>query len=78
MVMSATGQDFYRKQILDGLNKLTPEHHLLFRRMYSPWELEKPLEDVVRDLPEDRLDWALKQIERTLDKIKKEQETIDG
>ena len=36
--------------------------------MYSPDDLEKSIDDVVDAMPEKRLDWAMQQIQRTLDK----------
>lgn len=58
----------YRKKILQGLMKLTPESQLLFKRMYSHKDLDKSLEEVVDLIPPLKLDWALNQVERTLEK----------
>ena len=61
-------QNFARKQILDGLNQLPPENQMLFKRMYSHKDLDAPIEAVVANMPEDRLDWAMQQVSRTLNK----------
>lgn len=58
-------QDFARKTLLDGLNQLEDAHRLLFKRMYSHKNLEASIEDVVASIPEDKLDWAMQQVERT-------------
>jgi len=59
-------QDFARKYILDGLNQLTEANHLIFKRMYSHKNLEASIEEVVANMSEDRLDWAMQQVQRSL------------
>jgi len=65
--MNTKLQDFARQKILDGLGKLEPEHHLLFRRMYSHKNLDADLENVVQNMPEDKLDWAMQQVQKSVD-----------
>lgn len=60
-------QEFARKSILEGLNKLKEDCHLLFKRMYSHKNLEAPIEEVVANIPEEKLDWAMQQVERSLE-----------
>ena len=61
-------QKFARSQILNGLMRLKPECHTLFKRMYSNKNLEADLETVVSRIPEDRLDCAMQQVIRSLEK----------
>ena len=60
-------QEFARKTLLDGLNQLTETNHLLFKRMYSHNDLEVSIESIVASMPEEKLDWAMQQVQRTLD-----------
>lgn len=46
----------------------TAAQQLMFKRMYSPKKLDKPILDVVDDMPIDKLKCALSQIENTLNK----------
>jgi len=61
-------QDFARSTLKANLRKCTLEQLSIFNRMYSPDDLEKSIDDVVDAMPEKRLDWAMQQIQRTLDK----------
>lgn len=58
-----------KNKMNDGLAKLDEKHHLLFKRMYSPDNLDRSLEDIVANFPPDKLDNAYDQIERTLIKL---------
>lgn len=61
------------KQLLkDGLNKLPQNWQLTFKRMYSHKNLELPINEVVDNMPDDKLDWALSQVENSLAKIEKQ------
>ena len=40
---------------------------MLFKRMYSPNNLDLDIEDIVDSMPEDRLDWAMTQVYKTLE-----------
>lgn len=59
----------YRSELKAGLALLEEAHHLLFKRMYSPEDLERNIEDVVDSISPDKLDWALSQVRRTVDKM---------
>lgn len=58
-------QDYARSKIKEGLSILTDGHRMLFKRMYSPNDLGKDIGAVVDDMPTDKLDWAMQQIENT-------------
>ena len=66
--MNAQLQAFARHTIKEGLAQLPDVCVLLFKRMYSPGNLELPIEEVVDKMPEDRLDWAMQQVENSLKK----------
>ena len=59
---------FARETLKEGLAKCTKEQILLFKRMYSHEDLEKDINKVVDDMPDEKLDWAMQQVERTLTK----------
>ena len=61
-------QAFARAQILDGLSQLPDRCVMLFKRMYAHRDLDKPLANVVRDIPAEKLDWAMQQVSNTLAK----------
>ncbi len=62
-------QDFARSEIKKGLAKLPESNHLLFKRMYSHENLDLPINDVVDKMEYERLDWALQQVERSVNKL---------
>lgn len=65
-----TLEAFARSEILSGLNRLEEKNRTLFKRMYARGgDISIPIEDVVRDMPMAKLDTALSQVERTLEKI---------
>lgn len=61
-------QDFARSTLKDGLSKLPENWQMLFKKMYSPDDLSVNIEAVVDMVPEDKLDWAMQQVQRSLDK----------
>ena len=61
-------QDFARQTLKDGLSQLPEDQQLMFKRMYSHENLEASINDVVDSMPEDKLDWAMQQVERSLAK----------
>ena len=67
--MNDSLQQFARQQLKDGLAMLPESHHLMFKRMYSHKNLEKDINAVVDDMPEEKLDWAMQQVERSLEKL---------
>ncbi len=73
MNMNASIADYARGRILEGLLKLPEGHQKLFKRMYSHNDLASTIEDVVKNMEEGKLDWALTQVQNSLKK-----EKIDG
>ncbi len=64
--MNQTLVDFARTNLKEGLAQCTPKQVMLFKRMYSPYNLDATIEDVVDKMPIGKLDWAMLQVERTL------------
>lgn len=61
-------QEFARNQLKEGLGRLPESNQMLFKRMYSHEDLSRDINDVVDFMPEEKLDWAMQQVQRTLDK----------
>lgn len=61
--------NFTREQLKQGLSQCSSEQQLLFKRMYSHQNLELPINEVVDNMPNEKLDWALTQVEKTLAKL---------
>jgi hypothetical protein len=66
--MNETLSQYARQQLKLGLSQCTEQQQMLFKRMYSHKDLEKPIDDVVDAMPDDKLDWAMQQVERTLER----------
>ena len=61
-------ETFARDFLKNGLAECTDSERHLFKRMYSPDDLEKPIDQVVDDMDPKKLDWAMIQLENTLKK----------
>ena len=66
--MHPTIESFARTEIKKGLAHCTPEEWMLFKRMYSPRDLKADMDDVVNEIPTDKLDSALGLVNRTISK----------
>lgn len=79
-------QEFARRTLKEGLAKLNEGNHRVFKLVYgrgkairgiparSVEEAEKmPINDVVDEIPDDKLDWAMQQVERSLVKLAQSQ-----
>ena len=62
-------QVFARQTLKDGLAQLPESHQKLFKRMYSHKNLDLDINLVVDQMSQDKLDWALGQVKRSLNKI---------
>ena len=61
-------QEFARNSILEGLSKLPESNQRFFIQLYSHNNLKASIEDVVANMPADKLDWAMQQVENSLNK----------
>lgn len=62
-------QTFARTTIKEGLALLPESHRLLFKGMYSHEGLDADINHVVDTMPEDKLDWAMQQITRSIESL---------
>lgn len=66
--MNGQLENYARQTLKEGLANCTQEQQLLFKRMYSFKDLDCPINNVVDLVSEEQLDWAMQQVERTLQK----------
>lgn len=59
------------------LAECTEGQQLMFKRMYSPHNLNIHINDAVEQMDDDRIDWAFSQVERTLAKNFRAKNRID-
>lgn len=64
--MNKTISRIIRQQIKDGLKQLPDSWQTKFKRMYSQNNLDWDIETVVDNMPNEKLDWALSQVENSL------------
>jgi ABC-type uncharacterized transport system fused permease/ATPase subunit len=63
-------QQYARDQLKQGLAQCSEQQQLMFKRMYYHKDLTLPINEVVDKMPVDKLDWAMQQVQRTLDKVR--------
>ena len=61
-------QVFARQTIKEQLTICTEAQQLIFKKMYSHDDLELDINTVVDNMEASKLDWAMKQVQRTLAK----------
>ena len=61
-------EDYTRQKIKEGLLKLPKDCQKFFKRMYSSQNLELPVNEVVDNMPGEKLGWALTQVKNTLNR----------
>ena len=69
--MNNTIEQFTREEIKNGLTLLPEGWTLMFKRMYSHKDLDANINDIVDNMPAEKLDWALSQVENSLAKQRK-------
>lgn len=57
-----------RDILKDGLTRCTKKSQQFFKRMYAHGNLELSIAEVVDQMEPEKLDWAMEQVQRTLDK----------
>lgn len=62
-------EEFTRSAIKAGLAKLPKDNQMIFKRMYSHEDLEADIDDVVDVMDAEKLDWAMQQVQRSIEKI---------
>ena len=68
--MNSQLANYARGKIKEGLSKLSEGHQAVFKRMYSHKNLELPIDKVVDNMPDTKLNWALTQVQNSLKKSK--------
>ena len=65
-------QNFARQNLKDGLAKLPEDWQRKFKQMYAGtgWNAAVDINMVVDEMEEDKLDWAMQQVERSIEKVK--------
>ena len=58
--------DFSKTWLKENLNKLIPDAQHKFKQMYAKGNFDLDINEVVDRMDEDKLDWAMNQVERTL------------
>jgi hypothetical protein len=71
--MNKTLSNFAREKLKQGLLQLPDGWQMMFKRMYSHGNLDADINNVVDNMPEDKLDWAMQQVEQSLIKHYKNQ-----
>lgn len=66
-----------RKSIKDFLTECDESQQLLFKRMCSHKNLNLPINDVVDNVPIEKLDWAFTQCETTVNKNRQKIESLN-
>lgn len=69
--MNKTVANFTREQIKTGLKQLPESWQFLFKRMYSHNNLELDIDTVVYNIPDEKLERALQQVENSLENLKR-------
>lgn len=71
---------FAEAEILKGLQQLPEDWQMKFKLMYGRQNGKRPLEeskamlieDVIREVPDDRIDWAMQQVENSIKSLAKQ------
>ena len=63
-------RDFARKTLKENLALCSDGEVHRFKLMYSPKNVELDFRKVVDAMPKEKLDWAMQQVQRTLDQRK--------
>lgn len=65
-------QDFARNELKASLAQLPEGWQKRFKQIYSHKNPNADINEVVEKMPEDKLDWAMQQVENSLKKINKQ------
>ena len=69
--MNKSLASFARERIKEGLKSLPRGEQEMFKRFYAQGQLELPINIVVENMPDVKLDWALTQVQNSLKKREK-------
>lgn len=66
--MNTTIKNIAKKILKELLIECTDEQQLIFKRMYSHKNLELSINEAVDQMADNEIDWAMTQVERTVEK----------
>lgn len=64
-------QQFARNFLKQRLYILPERNQQVFKMMYSHKNMDASIDEVVNNMPADRLDWAMTQVQNSVDEIHK-------
>lgn len=64
-------KDFRKEDLKILLSLCTEQEHIIFKRMYSHENLNVSIDECVDNMDESKVDWALTQVERTIEHRRK-------
>jgi len=70
--MNTTIKNVAKEMLKESLAECTGAQQLMFKRMYCHKNLELPINEAVDQMADDKIDWAMTQVERTVEKNRKE------
>ena len=65
-----TIKNLAKEMLKELLSECTNEQQIMFKRMYCHKNLELSINEAVNQMADDKIDWAMTQVERTIEKIK--------
>ena len=68
--MNETLKNTAKEMLKELLAECTKPQQMMFKRMYCHKNLELPINDAVDQMADDKIDWAMTQVERTVEKNK--------
>lgn len=70
-MMNKTLENFARQQLKNNLAQCTEGQQNKFRFMYAGGNMNLTIDEVVNQMPTNKLSWAMTQVENTLTKSKR-------
>jgi hypothetical protein len=59
-------ENFARQELLLLLDQCTPEQQMTFKRMYAHLDTSVTTDQAVANMPYEKVNWAIQQVEQTL------------
>lgn len=63
-------ENYARLFLHRNIAQLNNDHHHIFKKMYSPNNLDVDIDELIDKMDIKKLDWAMIQIKNSLDKLK--------
>lgn len=68
--MNNITENFNRDWLKENIALCNESQQQMFKRMYSHNNLDLDVNSIIDKMPEDKLDWAMQQVQHTLEKDK--------